>query len=276
MRQLVALVTGAASGIGKATARKLASRGISVVLADMNQELGTATAKELRDKYNVKTQFHRVDVTKEPEVKDLIEEAGKLSGRLDYAANCAGIAETVANEEESITTAWFDKVYSVNARGVWLCQKYQARQMRSQTPRAITYDPPTEQTVPPQRGAIVNVISISGLVSMGFAAYTPSKYAAMGVTKTGAKFYGPEGIRVNGICPGWTITPMTNRSYGDGAVAGTAEYGESTVNKNITLGRMAFAEEQANVISFLLSDESSYMNGSLLVVDGGFHDIVSA
>lgn len=126
---------------------------------------------------------------------------------------------------------------------------------------------------PGQRGAIANFASMAGLHAMGMAAYTPSKYAAVGVTKNGAKFYGPDGIRCNVLCPGWTMTAMTEHSMGEEAKMGTKENEDSAVAKVISLRRMAFAQEQANVLGFLLSDESSYMKGSVVVVDGGYHDI---
>jgi NAD(P)-dependent dehydrogenase (short-subunit alcohol dehydrogenase family) len=163
----------------------------------------------------------------------------------------------------------------VNTRGLWLCQKYEALQMKRQEPRPISFTPASQLPIPHQKGSVANVVSISGLLAMGLAAYTPSKYAAVGVTKNGARFYGPDGIRVNAVCPGWTMTAMTESSMGNAAIPGTKEYEDSNVNLNIALRRMAYAEEQANVVSFLLSDESSYMNGSLVVCDGGFQDLVN-
>ncbi|KAF9889091.1 hypothetical protein FE257_008068 [Aspergillus nanangensis] len=272
--ELVALVTGAANGIGKAVARKLASRKISLFLTDINKEQGANAAKEISQTYGVRAEFLCTDVSKETEIQRMVAESLSLTGRLDYAANCAGICETVATEERSITTDWFDKVYSINTRGLWLCQKYEAEQMLRQTPRPIDFSPrPEKHSVPPQRGAITNVISISGLVSLGLAAYTPSKHAATGITKNGAKFYGPSGIRVNASCPGWTVTPMTERHMGNIAVPGTPEYDRSSINEKIACRRFGLAEEQANLISFLLSDESSYMNGALVVNDGGYYNI---
>lgn len=161
----------------------------------------------------------------------------------------------------------------MNARGLWLCQKYEALQMRTQKAREISFSPAPKYPVPGQRGSIVNIASISGLHAAGLAAYTPSKYAAIGITKNGAKFYGPSGIRVNAVCPGWTLTAMIVQSMGEEGRMGSKENEHSPLNDKICLRRMAFAEEQANLVSFLLSDESSYMNGSLLVNDGGFHDI---
>ena len=145
--------------------------------------------------------------------------------------------------------------------------------MEKQEPRSVTFTPASEHTIPGQRGVIANVVSISGLHAGGLAAYTPSKYAAVGVTKNGAKFYGPKGIRVNAVCPGWTLTPMVEKSMGNEGTIGTKENEQSATAEKIGLRRMALAEEQANVMGFLLSDESSYMNGSLLVNDGGYHDI---
>jgi NAD(P)-dependent dehydrogenase (short-subunit alcohol dehydrogenase family) len=109
MKELVALVTGAASGIGKAVSHKLASRGISVVLADMDEARGLAVGREIQQKYQVRAQFQQVNVAREAEVKNLVAFSASLTGRLDYAANCAGIAEGNRDEEESINSEWFDK-----------------------------------------------------------------------------------------------------------------------------------------------------------------------
>lgn len=109
-QELVALVTGAANGIGKAVATKLASRRISLFLADVNQARGLAAAKEISDKYRIHAEFLHVDVSKESQIRDMVAASISLTGRLDYAANCAGICETIAAEEESITTDWFDKL----------------------------------------------------------------------------------------------------------------------------------------------------------------------
>jgi NAD(P)-dependent dehydrogenase (short-subunit alcohol dehydrogenase family) len=145
--------------------------------------------------------------------------------------------------------------------------------MKKQDPRAVTFDPPSRFPVKPQRGSIVNIASVSGLNAMGLAAYTPTKHAALGITRNGAKFYGPDGIRCNATCPSWTFTTMLEGSMGAEGHEGSKESEESSVCKLISLRRMAFAQEQANVVSFLLSDESSYINGAYIVVDGGYNDI---
>jgi 3-hydroxyacyl-CoA dehydrogenase / 3-hydroxy-2-methylbutyryl-CoA dehydrogenase len=109
VKELVALVTGGASGIGRAVANKLASRGVSIVIGDLNEEQGTKAAAEIAKEFNVRSHFHQVNVTQEAQVKALVEAATALTGRLDYAANCAGICEAIWEEEESITTELFDR-----------------------------------------------------------------------------------------------------------------------------------------------------------------------
>lgn len=144
--------------------------------------------------------------------------------------------------------------------------------MKQQDPRPISFDPPPERPIPGQRGSICNIASISGLHAQGLAAYTPSKWAAVGLTKNGAKFYGKHGIRCNAVCPGPTYSPMTEKSIGSAAKA-NGEVNDSPLLKDIAMERFAFSQEQANAVSFLLSSESSYVNGTALVVDGGYHDI---
>jgi NAD(P)-dependent dehydrogenase (short-subunit alcohol dehydrogenase family) len=144
--------------------------------------------------------------------------------------------------------------------------------MKKQEARPVTFNPPGVD-VPAQRGSICNIASISGLHAQGLAAYTPSKWAAVGITKNGAKFYGPSGIRCNAVCPGPTFSPMIEHSLGDAGRVGSDESTKHPLLEQISIGRFGFAEEQANVVSFLLSSESSYMNGATLVNDGGYHDI---
>lgn len=145
--------------------------------------------------------------------------------------------------------------------------------MQKQEPLAVKFTPSSAYPIAPQRGAIVNVSSMSGLSAMGLAAYTPTKYAVLGITKNGAKFYGPRGIRCNAICPGLTLTKMLEVTFGKEGQEGSEESQNSQFLASIPLRRMAFAQEQANVISFLLSSEASYINGAHIVVDGGFTDV---
>jgi NAD(P)-dependent dehydrogenase (short-subunit alcohol dehydrogenase family) len=173
---LVAFISGGGGGIGEATAHKLASRGIWTVVVDMNAQNGQRVSDDVAKKWGVKSKFLKVDITEEQQVKEAVAAATEWTGRLDYAANCAGICESVWAEEESITTELFEKTHAINTRGLWLSQKYQAFQMRTQEPRPISFEPAPRHKIPGQRGAIANVVSISGLQAAGLAAYTPSKY----------------------------------------------------------------------------------------------------
>jgi NAD(P)-dependent dehydrogenase (short-subunit alcohol dehydrogenase family) len=114
--------------------------------------------------------------------------------------------------------------------------------MMQQKPRPVTFSPPTSHPVPGQRGAIANVDSVAGLHASGLAAYTPSKYAVVAVTKNAAKFYGPKGIRCNAVCPGFIMTPMTEHSMGAEAKAGTKENENSSIQSQVALRRMGFAQ----------------------------------
>ncbi|KAF4337284.1 2 5-dichloro-2 5-cyclohexadiene-1 4-diol dehydrogenase [Fusarium beomiforme] len=201
-----AVVTGGASGIGATVSRKLASRGINDLIAHVSSELGEKLAEELKSTYRVDSIFLRVDVSKEADVQKMIETVVQKWGRLDYTANEAGASETTQFEEHSITTDHVDRAFAVNQRDVWLCQKLEAEQMMTQEPRAIELHPSPSSTIKPQRGAIVNVSSITALTGMGFAAYAPTKHAVIGITQNGAFFYGGQGIRCDPIAPGGTVT----------------------------------------------------------------------
>lgn len=133
--QEVAIVTGAAGGLGRAVARKLASRGISILIADVQEERGKETAESIRQGFGVESIFCKTDVTKEEDVKRMVQTAVERWGRLDWAANNAGMGEKLEDNEDDVTTEAFNKLYEINQRGVWLCQKYEAEQMRKQEPR---------------------------------------------------------------------------------------------------------------------------------------------
>ncbi len=149
-----AFISGGGGGIGKATAHKLASRGILTVIVDMNEQEGHKVADGVAKKWDVKTKFLKVDITQERQITDAVVAATEWTGRIDYAANCAGICESVWAEEESITAELFercalyplsiladcDRTYAINTKGLWLSQKYQAFQMRTQEPRLSPQD----------------------------------------------------------------------------------------------------------------------------------------
>ncbi|KAK5022357.1 hypothetical protein LTR13_011461 [Exophiala sideris] len=243
-----AVVTGGAAGIGAATVKKLASRGVNVLIADVQDELGNKLAAEIKSSFGVDAAFRHVDVSKEEEVQAMIKMVVDKWGRLDYAANVAGH-------------------FAVNQRGVWLCQKHEAAQMLKQEPRTVELSPKPSLAINPQRGAIVNVGSTTAVTGMGFPAYAPTKAAVLEITRNGAFFYSPRGIRCNAICPGGTVTDMS--------AANSTSADREAYNKPIALKVMACPEEQASVISFLLSPESSHVTGNVIMVDGGFSSTMS-
>ncbi|KAF5556062.1 hypothetical protein FNAPI_5853 [Fusarium napiforme] len=267
-----AIVTGGASGIGAATVRKLASRGINVLIADVSEEAGIQLAQKIKDDFGVDSLFVRTDVSSEADVKTMVDTVVKAWGRLDYAANVAGICwdgDKLRNDESLVSTDLVDKTFQINQRGTWLCQKYEAQQMERQDPRPVEFSPSPQTPIKAQRGAIVNVASTTGVTGMGFAAYCPTKHAVIGITRNGAYYYGPHGIRCNSISPGGTTTPM---SIGASPAHQRDEYGSEAMAlvKPVPLKSFAHPEEQANVISFLLSPESSHVNAVNIMVDGGF------
>lgn len=267
-----ALVTGGAGGLGRAIVRKLASRGIRVLIADVQEELGQETAAEASSEFGVEVVFHWTDVTKEEDVKAMVKAVVDRWGRLDWAVNNAGISEKLDDNEDSLSAADFDRIYSINQRGVWLCQKYEAEQMCKQEPRVpLGSDPRFGQVQ--QRGGIVNIASICGHVSTGMPSYTATKHAILGITKTGGLFYGKHGIRCNSISPG----PILSAQYAEfkKAFEGDPRFREQAVgwSNRCPLRRPSSCEEQANVVSFLLSGESSFVNCSDIRVDGGLTSV---
>lgn len=241
----VAFVTGAASGIGKATALAFAEAGAHVVVCDVNADAGNEMAALLLKK--TESFFIRCDVSSSLEVSRAVEQTIAKFGRIDFAFNNAGIEGEQANTPECTEENW-QRVIDINLKGVWLCMKYQIPQMIKQN-----------------AGAIVNCSSIAGVVGFsGIPAYTASKHGVIGLTKTAALEYAKCNIRVNAVCPGVIQTPMVDRfTHGEKQIQNQLIAGEP-------VGRIGKPEEIAAAALWLCSDQSTFVTGHSLIVDGGW------
>lgn len=242
----VALVTGAASGMGLAAARGFTANGAAVALLDRSADAVEKAAQALAD-----AGHHAIgiacDVTDEDQVATAVDQAVETFGRLDMAFNNAGIQAPPSDAADE-TAKNFDQVNAVNLRGVWAAQKHELRHMRAQG-----------------SGAIVNNSSLGGLVGLPErAAYHASKHGVIGLTKSAAVEYAPRGIRINAICPGVIETPMVADM-----LEGQAE-AMAAIMHDQPIGRLGTADEIAAAVLWLCSDASSFVVGVALPVDGGF------
>lgn len=242
----VALVTGAASGIGRATALAFAAQGAHVVITDTDESGGNETAKLVHERKG-EALFLPCDVAHEGEVKKLIARMMESFGRIDVAFNNAGIEGKQAFTSEG-TEENFDKVIAVNLKGVWSCMKHEINEM-----------------LKAGKGAIVNCSSIAGLIGFpGIPAYVASKHGVIGLTKTAALEYATKGIRINAVCPGAIMTPMLQR------FAKSEEEARQQFSKLEPMGRVGKPEEIADAVLWLCSDQASFVTGHALPVDGGW------
>lgn len=242
----VAIVTGASSGIGKATAFAFAEEGMAVVLADVSPE-GEAVAAEIRKQHGVPALFLRTDVSKDEDVKRMVETTLEKFGRLDCAFNNAGIEGLPASTTECTMENW-QRTIDINLKGVWLCMKYEIPAMLKQG-----------------KGSIVNCSSVAGVIGFpSIPAYVASKHGVIGLTQTAALEYAKQGVRVNVVCPGVIQTPMIDRFAGDNAERRAA------LSAGEPIGRVGRPEEVANAVTWLCSDRASFVTGASLPVDGGW------
>lgn len=242
----VALVTGAAMGVGLATARMFAEAGAAVVLSDQNEEALRAATDGL-EAAGHQVLGVRCDVSKADEVTAMVRRTVDTYGRLDAAFNNAGI-QIPANDVVDVPDADYERVMAVNLRGVWNCMQAELRQMQAQG-----------------SGAIVNCSSIGGLIgNPGLAAYHGTKYGVIGMTQSAALENAPRGIRLNAVCPGTIDTPMVAKMLKEQPEAMDVIMGKQP---NKRLGR---PEEVAAAVLFLCSDAASFVLGVALPVDGGY------
>ncbi|KAL5440049.1 hypothetical protein PMIN07_011357 [Paraphaeosphaeria minitans] len=244
LKDRVILLTGAASGIGLATAHVLASRGAKLSLADANPAGLSAATHEIEERCpGVALRTCVVDVRNEEQVRVWVEGAKEAWGRVDGAANVAGvIALSLSNVSE------WDFIMDINLKGVMLCMKHQLCNMSD-------------------HGAIVNASSIAGLQGRPRnAAYAASKHGVIGLTRSAAKEFGDRGIRVNAVCPGMIDTPMSQAARISVKNTKDETLGEASW---VALGRKGKAEEVAELIVYLLSDGASFITGNAVSVDGG-------
>lgn len=244
----VAMVTGGASGIGRATALLFTKQGAKCIIADVSVEGGEETVQIIKEAGG-EALFIKCDVSKAPDVENLINRTVQMYGRLDFAHNNAAL---LGSKEDLVPTAdmdeevW-DRFININLKGVWLCMKCEISQMLKQT-----------------GGVIVN--TTSGAVSKaayGISAYAASKAGVLQLTRTAALEYARYGIRINAVQPGATRTPGVERIIGQ--IPEFEQMGAAT-----PIGRMARPEEIAEAVVWLCTDAASFVIGSHVVVDGGF------
>lgn len=244
----VALVTGGSSGLGAATALRFAREGARVVIAARRVEQGEAVVRKIAAAGG-EAHFVPADISRAADAEAVVRETLGKFGRLDCAVNNAGISGPRYTPIADISEEQWDQVMNVNLKGVWLCMKHEIPAMLAGG-----------------RGAIVNIASIYGLkpADAGHAAYGASKHAVVGLTTAAACDYGQMSIRINAVAPGFTHSEMVDVNR-----PGAAERYRKLVARHSGMNRLGNADEAANAIVWLCSDEASYVNGAVLAVDGG-------
>lgn len=243
----VALVTGGGSGIGQATALAFARAGAQVVVVDIDPDGGQATLALIRAAGGENPSFIHADVTQAAAVEAMVAETVARYGRLDWAHNNAGIPSGGASLVDLTEAAW-DRMMAVNLKSVWLCLKFELRQMLRQG-----------------NGAIVNTSSIAGLVGLrNRGDYVTAKHGIIGLTRTAALEVAQQGLRVNAVCPGYVRTPLVE------SVLRREPEHEARMLAAEPVGRLGTPEEVAAAVLWLCSDAASFVTGHALAVDGAF------
>ncbi|MBL8525009.1 MAG: glucose 1-dehydrogenase [Betaproteobacteria bacterium] len=245
----VVIVTGASSGIGRETAIQFAGEGASVVLAARREAQTAEVVQQIRQ-HGSEAMFVRTDVTNVASLEALVAITIKTYGRLDCAFNNAGIAGDAMKATADHSEENWNAVLATNLTGVWLSMKYEIPAMLKSG-----------------GGCIVNASSTYGLKpsTAGHVPYAAAKHGVIGLTKTAALEYAKTGLRINAICPGWTHSEMV-----DPALEALPEQLGSLINQDVPMARVADATEIARAVLWLCSDESSYVTGHPLCVDGGW------
>jgi NAD(P)-dependent dehydrogenase (short-subunit alcohol dehydrogenase family) len=241
-----ALVTGAGSGIGRATALAFAKYGARVVVADLNQAGGRETVEMIHERFHGEAAFIGVDISDPGQVQAMLAETVQTFGSLHYACNNAGVAGEQGTTADYSLDDW-RRVIDTNLTGTWLCMKYELPEI-----------------LKAGGGAIVNVSSILG--QSGFAnapAYTASKHGILGLTKTAALEYATQNVRINAVCPAVIETPMIGPIREDAEML-------AAMKAMHPINRLGQPEEVAEAIVWLCADESSFVVGEALLVDGGY------
>ncbi|MDF2014698.1 SDR family NAD(P)-dependent oxidoreductase [Priestia megaterium] len=242
----VALVTGAGGGMGLASAKAFAQAGASVALVDINEKNIKEEAKKLVQK-GFKAIAIQCDVSKEDQVKSMVEKTVEAFGRLDAAYNNSGVINNLAIDTADFTVEEYDHIMNTNLRGVWLCMKYELQQMQKQG-----------------NGTIVNCSSIAGITgAAGRAIYSATKHGVLGITKSAAIEYASKGIRINAVCPGTIETPMVEEMVDIGDLS------KEKSLENAPIGRLGRSDEIAEAVIWLCSPAASYIVGQSIAVDGG-------